>query len=108
MRRSKKLSTLIQAAEILGLPASDVTIAREYITYNEHGLCLDTIITQLSENNIPIDSRVYTLIDEIGTSMDLTPDSWQFLEELIVPTESPEEIVRIELNKLFGIGSKKV
>jgi len=101
MRRSKKLSTLIQAAEILGLPASDVTIAREYITYNEHGLCLDTIITQLHENDIAIDSRVYILIDEIGASMDLAPESWQFLNELIVPQESLQEIVRIGLNKIL-------
>jgi len=101
MRRSNKLSTLIQAAEALGLPASDVTIARDYLTYNEHGLCLDTIITQLYENDIAIDSRVYTLIDEIGASMDLARESWQFLNELIVPQESLQEIVRIGLNKIL-------
>jgi hypothetical protein len=100
-RIPKQLSILLEAAQVLGLPDLDVAYAKEYLQHNELGLCLDTIIDQLYEYDIPIDNRVYKRIETIGNAMAMTADSWTFLEELLVPSESLPEAIQRKLAAIF-------
>lgn len=79
----KELLTLIERATTLGLNEEDVSTSRSFIENHEYGLCFDTIITQMYEYNITIDSEFYRLIVKIGDSMNLSPETYSFMMELI-------------------------
>jgi hypothetical protein len=63
--KSKTLKAIIASARQLGMPEADILIAAEFLEYNEQGLCLDHIATQLSEYNIGITAHFYGLIQNL-------------------------------------------
>lgn len=77
------LFILIEKAESLGLNNRDLDIAKNYLIYNEFGLCFDTVITQMYENNIEIDSEFYEQVCKIGKQMNLESENYSFMKELI-------------------------
>jgi len=80
---TKKLLLLLATARALGLNEADLENARDYLKHNEQGLCFDTILTQLYEYNIEIDNDLYETIVEIGKAINLEPDAYSFMKELI-------------------------
>lgn len=81
--KGQLLAELIDRAKLLGLGNQDLISAKEYLEYNEYGLCFDLIITQLYEFNIEIDKAFYSIISEIAKELDLSEESYSFMEELI-------------------------
>ena len=86
MQSKKELfCDLINRAKTLGLAEQDVAGAREYIGYNEYGVCFDLIITQLYEFNIGIDNQFYLTISQIAKELNIPSEAYSFIEELIRP-----------------------
>jgi len=81
-RTGKLLSTLIKGAELLGLPASDIEAACEFLEYNEYELCFEQIVTQLYEYDTGITQQYYSLVAEIGLKLKLQQGQFDFLREL--------------------------
>ncbi|WP_408022230.1 MafI family immunity protein [Sphingobacterium sp.] len=73
---------LIEIARILGLNNRDLKNAEDFLTHNEFGLCFDTIVTQVYEYDIEIDSELYESISKIGERMNLKLESYSFMKEL--------------------------
>lgn len=80
---TNNLLRLIEIARISGLNENDLKNAIDFLNQNEFGLCFDTIITQMYEYDLEIDNDVYSLISNIGKSMNLEIDSYYFMKELI-------------------------
>ena len=79
----KQLQSLLDAAELSGLSDQDIIIAKEFLEYNEAGLCFDHIITQLYEYDIEINRDTYLLIGDIGSKFKLPIESYSFVKELV-------------------------
>jgi len=77
------LLKLIEVAKILALKENDLRNAKDYLLHNEFGLCFETIITQMYEDDIKIDNEIYKSISKIGESINLVQDSYCFMKELI-------------------------
>lgn len=77
------LINVLEWAAVLHLPQEDVTIAREYLAYNEAGLCLDHIATQIYEYGLPITDDFYKLIATAAEGIKLDKDIYSYLKELI-------------------------
>ncbi len=97
------LARLIEISKILGLNEGDLNNAREYLIYNEYGLCFDTLITQLYEFDIEINTEFYKLIVQIGELLALDEDSYSFMKELIrdgniIPKTIKDELATIVAN----------
>lgn len=100
------LTKLIEISKAIGLNDVDLNNAREYLTHNEYGLCFDTLITQLYEYDIEINSTFYELIVQIGEMLNLDENSYSFIKELIrdgryIPKTVKDELLIIiaSLNK---------
>ena len=94
------LLRLIETARILGLNYRDLKNAEDLLIHNEFGLCFDTIITQMYEYDIEIDDELYESISKIGDRMNLKPESYTFMKELIrdesnIPKPLKDELTRI-------------
>ncbi len=94
------LLELMNSAKVLGLEEQDLKVAKDFLDHQELGLCFDTIITQMYEYGIEIDSEFYNLIDTVGKKMSIPSNSYSFMKELIringkVPTRLKEELARI-------------
>jgi len=83
LKRRKTLKKLIDKVREIGLPEKDVDEALENLYYNEYGLCLDTIVTQLYELSIPINNDIYDSIAHAATIMKIDNTEYSFLKELI-------------------------
>ena len=79
----KLLQSIINNARISGLKKDDILNAEEFLKYNELGLCLDTIITQLHEDNIIISKDLYNLIDKAAKEMNIPLEDYSFLNDNI-------------------------
>jgi ankyrin repeat protein len=75
--------SLLRIAEILGLNQRNLDNSKEYLEYNEYGLCFDILITQMHEYNIEIDNEVYLLISDIAAKMRLPAEEYSFMQELV-------------------------
>lgn len=85
--KKKMLRAVIDQAIILGLTAKDIEISEEFLEYNEEGLCLDHIIVQLHEFEIPITQEFYTLVESAAQKMKLPEKEYAYLKELIKDQE---------------------
>lgn len=65
------------------LPPENVEDAIELLEYNEWGLALSLISTQLYEYDVPIDDSIYDQIEWLGSQMNMPPAEWTMLRELI-------------------------
>ncbi len=83
LKRKRMLSDLIANAKIFGLPESDVSIAQEFVEYNEPGCALHHIATQLYEHDIFVDNAFYELLKAAAERMQLPEQEYIFIKELI-------------------------
>jgi hypothetical protein len=78
------LLRLIEIGRISGLNKNDLNYAIDFLNHNEFGLCFDTIITQMYEYDLEIDSDAYNLICNIGESMNLEIESYFFMKDSVI------------------------
>ncbi|NDV60167.1 MafI family immunity protein [Bacteroides sp. 519] len=83
MKKKKLFELLFKEADKLGLPQKDLDGAKELFEYNEQGLALDIIVTQLFEYQIPINQDFFNLVNEIAIKMEWSPDLYLYIKELI-------------------------
>jgi hypothetical protein len=87
-----RLKALIACAKILGLPQCDLDIAGDFLINIEYGLCFETVLTQMYENDIEIDINIYIVISEIAKDMSLPENDYLCMKDLIrVETEISKE-----------------
>ena len=79
----KQLAALITRVQQLGLAATDVATVQEYLEYNEYGLCLGHIVTQLYEYEIPIDNEFYHEVEKVAALMSFPEKEYNYIKELI-------------------------
>lgn len=80
-----QVRTLAAKCRLLGLPEQDCVIANDFLQYHEYGLAFDTILTQMYEFDIPIDTELYQQIETIAQRMSLDTEDYVFMAELIRP-----------------------
>ena len=93
-------SKLLEAAKILGLSKTDLDSSSDLLKNHEFGLCLDTVATQLYENNIEISNDFYLLVKKIAFKLSLPNEVYSFLKELIreeskISKEDFDQLTRI-------------
>lgn len=97
---NSSLLALIESATTLGLGELDIKNAQDFIDHGEFGLAFDTIVVQMYEYDIEIDTDLYTLIETIATKMDLPLENYLFMKELIrsdsdIPKQVKDKLVKI-------------
>nr|WP_315422814.1 MafI family immunity protein [uncultured Pedobacter sp.] len=95
------MEALIASAKILGLPDIDLDYASDFLANNEYGVCCQTIMTQLYENDVEIDSNIYILISKIAKELCLPLSNYLFMEDLI--SEETEVSKRAKLMLLENL-----
>jgi hypothetical protein len=78
-----QIEELIKEAEKAGLPEEDALNAAEYLLYNEYGLALDILLTQLYENNIVIPADFYQRVEPIVLAIKLPATEYSYIKGLI-------------------------
>jgi len=82
---NSQIRTLAAKCRLLGLPEQDCVNANDFLQYREYGLAFDTILTQMYEFDIPIDTELYQQIETIAQRMSLSAEDYAFMAELIRP-----------------------
>ena len=95
------MEALIASAKILGLPDIDLDYASDFLVNNEYGVCYQTIMIQLYENDVEIDSNIYLLISKIAKKLCLPLSDYSFMEDLI--SEETEVSKRAKLMLLENL-----
>lgn len=84
MKKIKRaLQLLIDIAAQLELNEFDVIQAKELLDHHEFVLSFDTLITQMFEYEIEITPDIYHLIIYIGRYFKLSPNEYEYMQELI-------------------------
>jgi hypothetical protein len=84
-----KRSTLINGIRSViddvaeSLPAEVITEAKDFLDYDEWGLALETICTQLYEYDVAISDELYKTIERLGQQMKMSSEEWTMLKELV-------------------------
>lgn len=87
MQKENIKNEILNLINNLGLlPRNDINNILMFLDNNEFGVALDTLCSQLYENDIKISSIMYKNIEEIGKTMDMSDSTWTFLAELIDDT----------------------
>ena len=97
------LTTLIECTKLLRLNEQDIKNANEFLKYNEFGLCFDTLVTQIYENDIEITDYVYTLICKIGNELQLPFDSYSYTKELVRNKGNIPKTVKDKLSNIIKL-----
>ncbi|WP_409014535.1 MULTISPECIES: MafI family immunity protein [Dyadobacter] len=82
-----EIRDLISKCESFGLPEKDCIEASSFLDYHEFGLAFDTIVTQMFEYNILIDSELYLQIEVIARKMSLSGQEYEYISKLIRPSK---------------------
>lgn len=78
-----QIEELIKEAEKAGLPEDDALNVAEYLLFNEYGLALDILLTQLYENDIVIPADFYQRVEPIVLAIKLSATEYSYIRELI-------------------------
>lgn len=78
------LYEIIEKAALLGLPDTDISTANEFLDHHEFGLCLDTIITQMYENEVHIDFDFYNMVVAAAKKMEISIGDISFIKKLLL------------------------
>ncbi|WP_409019474.1 MafI family immunity protein [Dyadobacter sp. CY347] len=81
------MRNLIFKCESLGLPEKDCIDANSFLEHNELGLAFETILTQMYEYDILIDSELYGQIEAIAGRLSLKSPEYEFMSGLIRPAK---------------------
>lgn len=79
------LKLLIAIAQESGMSETDLKNAKEFLEYNEWGLCFDTLITQLYEYDLPINVNTYSYITFLAQRLKLQPGCYEFVKACTKP-----------------------
>ena len=79
-RSLKTLLSLIRPP----LAPTELTDFYLYIDQGEYGLAFDEIVSALDERPQSITLQVYDFIDKLGNQMELQPQNWKHLQDVIV------------------------
>jgi hypothetical protein len=84
------LNKVIIKAEQIGLPPTDLNVAKEYIDHNEFALALEHIVDQLFEFNIQINKEIYDAVVLTGGLMNMNETEFDTLKTLLPFQASPK------------------
>jgi len=73
----------ILATELKSLPRADFDNVLMFLENNELGEALDTLCSQIFENDLKISKNMYMTIEKIGTELGISTDIWSFLNQQI-------------------------
>lgn len=82
-RVSRILNELIERTRAFALPEADREAATEFLEQGEYELCLDQLITQLYEYELPIDQPYWELTEKAAIELEIAPDKFNYLKELV-------------------------
>lgn len=99
-KTKKRLKGIIECGRILGCPEADITAAQEFLEYNEPGLCLDQIVTQLNEYDIAITHDFYDLVEKTAKCMSIVPPEYSYLQNMTKNERSIPEDVRKQVHDI--------
>lgn len=60
---------------------SEMKEVQEFIDVGEYGVALETLCSIIDEENKVISKEVYDLIAQLGTSMEMGTESWEFIRD---------------------------
>jgi hypothetical protein len=96
------LKKLVESAKIIGLSNVDLINAQEFLDNYEFGLCFDTIISQIYEYDIEINSEFYDFLGFVAKKIHLPEESYSFMNELIRSEGNIPKVVKDEIAKLIA------
>jgi hypothetical protein len=79
----KEIKELLILLDSTDFRKEDKKNAEEYLMYNEWGLSLDTIVSQLYEFDIKISTELFNKIKGIAERMKIPESDFSFLKKLI-------------------------
>ncbi|WP_338767738.1 MafI family immunity protein [Bernardetia sp. ABR2-2B] len=77
------INSIINQAANLGLSNQNIIDAKELVEYNERGIALELIITQIYEYEIKINKLFYKDIERLAKKFKMEEEHYSFLVELI-------------------------
>ena len=80
----QELAELVAKAKVLGLPDRDVANINDMLEYNEGGIALSILATQLYEHTIFLDVGYYQLLQSVAEKLKLPEQEYVFAKELII------------------------
>ena len=81
IQAGRQLRELARFARRLGLPQGDYETAIEFLDHSEAGLCLDTILTQLHELEIPVSEDFLRLTQLIARGFSIDYSEVRYIED---------------------------
>jgi len=79
----KQLSGFLFQAKSIGLPDIDYESANELLKHGEYGLCFDTIVTQLYENDVKTGHDFYADCISLAKKMGINEEDYIFIKDLL-------------------------
>ena len=67
-------------AKIEELPIADKQEVLEFLKHDEGGIAFEIICDTLEKNSIKVHTDIYSLINDIGTKMDMPSALWEKLK----------------------------
>ena len=67
------------------LSETQIEFLQSYINAGEWNLALETLCDILIEEEIPIDSRGYELLQEVGNTLSMEKETWEMLKVQVTP-----------------------
>ena len=80
----QELAELVAKAKALGLPDRDVANINDMLEYNEGGVALNILATQLYEHTIFLDVGYYQLLRSVAEKLKMPEQEYVFAKELII------------------------
>ncbi|AFM05978.1 hypothetical protein Fleli_3663 [Bernardetia litoralis DSM 6794] len=77
------INSIINQAANLGLSNQNIIEVKEFVEYNESGIALELIITQIYEYEIKINKSFYEDVERLAKKFKMEEDNYSFLIELI-------------------------
>lgn len=81
--RKRRREITFMISEVPELPQSDKEHILDFLEAGEWGLALDTLCSQIDENDLRISEGLYQRIQEVGSKMGMDVLQWDFLRRLI-------------------------
>jgi hypothetical protein len=82
-KKSKMIAELIEEARVLGAREEDLRNSQEHLEYNEYGLSLDVLTTQMHEYDVPINEGFYKKVIAIAKLLEMDESEFSFLLSMI-------------------------
>ena len=77
------LKSILTRAARLGLARRDLDLARDFLRRHEFGLCLDTVVTLVVEEEIKVDETFFAEVAEAARKIGLAHEKVERVKELL-------------------------